>query len=386
MISPDHLRQVRALFPHLASGTIYFNHAATGPLSTRVLDAIRRHLEHRSTGTLDTYEADIGMVAELRSRVARLINAPSADRIAFPPNTSEAIAIVASGLRWRAGDRILLNSAEFPANVYPYTALRHAGVELDFLRCERGVVTPEMIEPAIGPRTRLVGLSAVQFLSGYRADLEAIGEICRRRDVILVVDGIQGVGAVRMDVQAMKIDALAAGAQKWQLSPHGSGFLYVTEELQSRITPSHLGWLSVDDPWKFYEHDQPLAASARRYEPGTLTIPSLWGMHASLGLLLEVGMTEVEQAVLDNSGRLIAGLREIDGVVIHTPEDRSGYAGIVTFGFTAGTDPRRVFLGLREAGILVSLREGLIRFSPHFYNGPSEIDAAVGLLKECLRR
>ena len=385
-MSPESLEQVRTLFPHLSTGRIYFNHAATGPLSTRVTEAMRRHLHERSAGSLDTFDRDVEMVGELRSRVAALINAPSPDRIAFPPSTSEAIAIVASGLPWRAGDRVLLNSAEFPANVYPYLALRNAGVELDFIPCERGAVTPGMIESSLTPATRLVALSAVQFLSGFRADLAAIGDICRRRGVVFAVDGIQAVGAVQIDVQSMKIDALAAGAQKWQLSPHGSGFLYVTEELQSRITQSHLGWLSVHDPWQFYNYEQPLAASARRYEPGSLAFPSLWGMHASLGLLLEVGMPAVEESVLGNSGRLIDALRAIDGVELHTPVEPAMRAGIVTIGFTRGTDPRRVFVGLSGAGILLSLREGLIRFSPHFYNTPSEIDTALGFLKEIVRK
>lgn len=386
MLTPDALGSVRALFPYLSTGRIYFNHAATGPLSSRVIDAMQQHLFDRSAGPLDTYGRDMKMIGELRERAAALVNAPSPDRIAFPPNTSEAVAIVASGLPWHPGDRVLLNSAEFPANVYPYLALRQAGVEIDSIRCNRGSITPELIESSLTPRTRLVALSAVQFLSGYRADLAAIGHICRQHDIVFAVDGIQAVGAVRVDVQAMKIDALAAGAQKWQLSPHGSGFLYVTEELQSRITQSHLGWMSVDDPWKFYDYDQPLAASARRYEPGTLTIPSLWGMHASLGLLLEVGLPAVEEAVLGNSGRLIAGLQGIDNVDIHTPQETARHAGIVTFGFTAGLDPRRAFLGLGGAGIMAALREGLIRFSPHFYNTPTEIDTALGFLREFVRK
>jgi selenocysteine lyase/cysteine desulfurase len=333
---------------------------------------------------LDTYENDVTMVAELRARVATLINAPSAERIAFPPNTTTAIAIVASGIPWTTGDRVLLNSSEIPANIYPYVALRRAGVQLDFLACVDGAVTPGMIESALTPRTRVVALSAVQYLSGYRADLTAIGEICRRRDVVFAVDGIQGVGAVKVDVQASRIDALAAGAQKWLLSPHGAGFLFITEELQSRITQSHLGWLSVDDPWRFSDNDQPLADSARRYEPGSLAIPSLCGMHASLGDLLDAGIDAIEESVLGLSGRLISGLRAIDGVAIHTPEDPARRAGIVTAGFPARTNTERVFVRLNEAGIVAALREGLLRFSPHFYNTPSEIDAALGVMQDVI--
>ena len=276
LLTQDQLSHARSLFPHTRQGKIYLNHAGTSPMSTRVIDAVTRYYHDRSEGRIDTYWEDLPMVAEVRSFIQKLINAESTERIALTANTSDAINIVASGIEWKSGDRILLNDIEFPANVWPYLNLKQMGVELDVVKSRSGMITPEEIENAVTPRTRLVALSAVQFLSGYRADLAAIGEMCRRKSVIFAVDGIQAVGAIKLDVQAMKIDSLAAGGQKWQMSPHGTGFLYLTEELQLRIHQKNLGWLSVADPWDFHNYAQPLDATARRYEGGSLIMPSLW--------------------------------------------------------------------------------------------------------------
>ena len=237
-LTVDQLREIRRLFPHTAQGKIYLNHAGTSPLSSRVVSAMTDYLRERSEGRLENYQHDLPMVDACKTMIQKLINAESADRIALTANTSDAINIIASGIPWKSGDRILLNNVEFPANVWPYINLKRHGVELDIMEGADGRITAEQIFEGITGRTRLVALSAVQFLSGYRADLEAIGAFCRQRNIIFAVDAIQAVGAVRIDVQLMNIDALAAGGQKWQTSPHGTGFLYITEELQSKIQQS----------------------------------------------------------------------------------------------------------------------------------------------------
>jgi selenocysteine lyase/cysteine desulfurase len=385
MLSDKELARARALFPYVASGRIYLNHAGTSPLSTRVIEAMTGHLTDRSIGRLDSYSDDMKMMASCRDLVRRLINAESADRISLQPNTSEALNIVAAGLPWHAGDRVLLCSCEFPANVYPYISLRQYGVEIDFLECQDDRVTVEKIEQSLSPRTRLLALSAVQFLSGYRADCAAIGEMCRRKRAVFVVDGIQAVGAVRMDVRAMSIDALAAGCQKWQMGPHGGGFLYLTEELQSRIRQKHLGWLGVENPWDFSNFEQPVAPSARRYEGGTPTIPSLWGMHAALETLLAFGMVSIEDQVLEITRVLVSGIGDIPGLRLLTPTARTERAGIVTAKLPSGSDPRRVFSHLADAGVWAAVREGKLRLSPHFYNSEDEMLRTLEVLRRVTR-
>ena len=379
------LARARALFPHLAQGKIYLNHAGTSPLSTRVVGAMTRYLQRRSEGDLDTYQADIGMVTECRAAVARLIRAESADRVAFHANTSDAINVIASGLTWRAGDRILLADVEFPANVYPYVNLRSLGVEIEFLSPADGKLTPELIGSKIGQHTRLLALSAVQFLSGYRADLRSIGSLCRSNGVIFAVDGIQAVGAIRLDVQKMCIDALAAGAQKWQMGPHGTGFLYLTEELQSRIHQKNLGWLSVENPWEFYDYDQPLATSARRYEGGSLNMPGLWGMREAIGTLMEFGPDGVESHILAITSALIERLETIEGVTLLTPPAAHERAGIVTVSLDGRINPQRVFEQLQTRGVTIALREGKLRYSPHFYNSIGDMERAADATAEVLR-
>ena len=383
LFSPDILNRARSLFPHTGQGKNYLNHASTSPLSSRVVNAMTTYLRNRSEGDLETYFTDLKMVSECRSLIAKLINAGSPDRIAFQINTSDAINVIASGLPWAPGDSLILNDIEFPANVYPYLNLKRLGVEIDIVKSRDGRITPDMIASRFRPRTRLVALSAVQYLSGHRADLEAIGKICRGRGIVFAVDGIQAVGAVRLDVQRMKIDALAAGAQKWQMGPHGSGFLYLTEELQERIAQANLGWLSVEDPWSFHKFDQQLAPSARRYEGGSLNMPSLHGLHAALSTLLEFGPEAIENHILAITEILRSGLAGIDRLSVVTSYPDAERAGIVTVRLPEGADSKEVFRRISAQKVFIALREGQLRFSPHFYNSPDEMRQAVDVTREC---
>ncbi|MGB2867897.1 MAG: aminotransferase class V-fold PLP-dependent enzyme [Bacteroidota bacterium] len=384
LLDSGRLEAARALFPHTKEGMVYLNHAATGPLSTRVISAINQHLQARSLGPIDTYARDIEEVAGCRANIRKLINAESPERVSLVASTSDSLNIVASGFPWKSGDRVLLNELEFPANVYPYLALKRHGVELDILSSKDGRITPDMVERGITPRTRLVAISAVQFLSGFRADLASIGDLCRRRGIMFIVDGIQAVGGVRIDVQRMKIDALGAGAQKWQLGPHGIGFLYLTEQLQSMVQQQFVGWLSVDNPWDFHNYRQPLAAAARRYEGGSLNFPGIWGLNAAMSVLLEFGVDAIEHHVLGLTKFLIERSRALEGFTLYSPDGDSERAGIVTLQPRRAMDLTGVVKALLEQRVTISLREGKFRFSPHFYNTPEEIDLAVSALADCL--
>ena len=360
---------------------VYLNHAAVSPLSTRVLRAQINHLQDRSSGKIETYWDDVKQMEETKRCIQRMINAESINRIAFAGNTSDALNVIASGLDWKPGDRILLNDLEFPSNVYPYYHLKSQGVEIDIIHCPDGKVTPEAVYEALRPRTRILAISAVQFLSGYRADLAVLGEVCRARGILLIVDGMQAIGGVTVDVQAMKIDGMAAGAAKWQMGPQGIGFLYLTEELQARIHQKYLGWLSVENSWDFFNFDQPLNPTANRYEGGTVNIPGMWGMHAALQTLLEVGPGAIESHVLALTGALLEEFRSIDGVTIYSPEADNERSGIATIIPPPAVDPTAAFDELTRRRIFISLRGGKFRFSPHFYNTLDEIRAAAAETK-----
>jgi cysteine desulfurase/selenocysteine lyase len=387
MSFPPHiLARARNLYPHTALRKIYLNHAGTGPISSKIMNAMSSYFIERSSGAIDTASTDIPRMAECRMLIRRLINAEGTDRIAFSGNTSEALNIAVAGLPWKSGDRILLNRAEFPANVYPYQNLRKHGVEIDFIDTPGGVVSPDMIAGSIRTHTRLVGLSAVQYLSGYRADLAAVGELCRSKGILLVVDGIQAVGAIQIDVQRMNIDALAAGGQKWQMAGQGTGFLYVTEELQKSIRPVHFGWLGVREPTDYDNVQQEPADAARRFETGTQNIPGIWGMHAALSTLLEFGLKDIEEQLMKLTRTLIEGFGQIDGVTVYSPHDDHERAGIVTITLPAGVDPKNVFTMLAAQEITTGLRQSKLRYSPHFYMTQQEMETAIEATRESLVR
>lgn len=385
MLTDADVASFRSDFPYLVNGMIYCNHAATGPLSRRVQEIMTAYLHEHSGGLLDTYQQDARLCAELRTLLANFLCASSPDRIAFVTNTSEAINIIARGLPWQEGDRVLVSAGEFPANVVPFYHLRHAGVEVDLLPAHNGAVTAEAIEAALTPQTQLVAVSAVQFLSGFRADIAAIGEVCARRDVWFLVDGIQAAGVVPFDVQKMKIDALACGGQKWLMAPQGTGFLYLSEELQNTLTPPFVGWLSVANPWHFFEYEQPLAKTARRFEVGTLNYLGLYGLKTAVESLFEVGAEAILERILFLTRILMEELSSIPALRILSPRNDNERAGIVTVEAQNGVSLQPLMQQLSEKKIVVSLRDEKLRFSPHFYNTESEIATICSLVKQSLR-
>jgi cysteine desulfurase / selenocysteine lyase len=360
----------RSWFPFLSTGTIWLNHAAISPLSTRVNDAMAQFLAGRTMGKIDTFLSTLPLVADARLNLGRLINA-TPDRIAFVMNTSDGLNVLATGLTWKMGDRILLNDNEFPSNVVPFINLRRFGVEVDILPTINGRVTAETLEQHLTPKTRLVSLSFVQFLSGFRADLVAIGALCKRRGIIFCVDAIQGLGACPLDVRAMNIDFLACGGTKWLMACMGLGFIFTTQELQERLHQSSMGWTSNKDYFSnFFQYRIDPDLTARRYENGTQNYLGITALQASTSVLLEVGIAGIQAHLFTLTDTLIEIVDSMDYELI-TPREREHRAGIVTFRAPNADD---LFNFLHEQGIVVSLREGLIRVAPHFYTSAEDIE------------
>jgi cysteine desulfurase/selenocysteine lyase len=361
----------RSWFPHISKGSIWMNHAAISPLSNRVRNAIEQYLEARTTGDIDVYLSMLPTVAHLKQNIGALINA-APERIGFVLNTSEGLSVLASGLEWKSGDRILLNDSEFPSNVVPFLNLKRHGVEIDFIKSDLGAITPEIVEQHLTSKTKLVSISYVQFLSGFRVDLAAIGELCSRHGIIFSVDGIQGLGVSPLDVQKMKIDFLSSGGNKWLMGLMGLAFIYVSEEMQNRIHQAHMGWTSNKNFFSdFFKYRVDLDDTARRYENGTQNYIAITALNASLGTLLEVGIENIQSHIAAVTDKIIAAADET-GYSIITPRGKNERAGIVTFR-CQNTD--RLFTFLKERHISVSVREGMIRVSPHFFNSMEDVAA-----------
>lgn len=369
--------EIRACFPYLNNGLIYLNHAATSPWSTRVETAMLDFQREWTHGDIEIFERTMRTVSDAREMAAAMIGC-AASRLAFSLNTSEGLNVLASGLEWKSGDRILLGELEFPSNVYPFLNLKRHGVEIDFVPQRDGIILLEDVEKMLTPRTRLVALSWVQFLSGYTIDLGALGALCRAKGVLLSVDAIQGIGARRLNLAETPVDFLSAGAQKWQMSPQGTGIIYVSEETQERIAQASLGWLSVRNAWDFANYRLDLRDDARRYENGTWNTIGLHGYHGALSLFADTGHDEVARRVRQNADHAYARASEF-GFDLLTPADPAQRAGIVTFRHPRSEE---VVAQLQKRRITLSARSGCVRLSPHFYNTPEEIDAAFTALME----
>ena len=365
----------RRLFPHIEKGVIYFNHAAVSPMHRRSLQALEAYHRERAEGDIEFWPGVLTVKDRLKQSIARLIHARP-EQIALVGNTSIGLNILANGLDWRPGDRILLNNFEFPANVYPFLNLRRRGVEIDFVPHHEGRIPLEALSRRITSRTRLLSISFVEFLNGFRNDLQAVGELCRRRGIIFCVDGIQGVGALELDVEQLGIDFLANGGQKWLMWPQGLAFISVAPRIFEQLYPVFAGWLSVEDAWDFLDYRLNFLPDAARFEPGTLNVPGMIGALASMEWFLQIGIPRIEQRILHLTDTLIQGLQQ-QGYRLFTVTESKFRSGIVTF-FHQRAESLWEFLKTQK--IHVSLRQGMIRVSPHFYNTMDEIQAFLEAL------
>ncbi len=365
--------QYRDQFP-ITEKFVYLNHAAVSPLSVRAANAMKQLADE--VLLCGSYHYDHWMAAyeAVRVATARLIGAQPGE-IALVKNTSEGIATVAMGLDWHPGDRIVCFREEFPANYLPWQRLMTKGVQIETL----AITDPlDRIDQACRG-ARLLAVSYVNYLSGLRVDLEAIGEICRRRGCFFFVDAIQGLGAFPIDVEAARIDALASDGHKWMLGPEGCGILYVRRERLEEIEPVEFGWTNVAHYGSYSNQASELREDAGRYECGTLNTIGCCGLRAAIEFLLEVGVDRIAPQVQSLADRIAAGV-DAKGFECLAKRTQSNGAGIVSFR-KAGVDSRMMVSRLKQAGIQAAPRLGWVRTAPHFYMNEADIDRMLAELE-----
>lgn len=364
----NHLASYRCEFP-ITRQYSYLDHAGVAPVSLRVKTAIGQFLKESTEGAAFHYPAWAQRVADIRRTSAKLV-AADPDELAFVKSTSHGLSIVAEGLDWRPGDNLLVYEKEFPSNLYPWLNLRRKGVEVRYLPSRDNKVHISDIERLADPRTRLLAISSVQFTTGFRADLSAIGAFCRSKDVLFCVDAIQSLGVIPMDVRAFRIDFLSADAHKWLLGPEGIGLFFCRKGLAERLNPPLVGWKSVQNEFAFEQPDLCLKTNAQRFEEGSMNLLGIFGLGAALDLLFEIGIANIKDCVLD-LGDLVILEAERRGYCVLTPKTREERGGNITF--NGAFDPARTRDALREKGFMVNVRAGGLRVSPHFYNTREDI-------------
>jgi len=360
-------------FP-LDDDLIYLNHAAVGVWPRRTAEAVKAFADENLHRGAAGYLQWLKVETRLRGRLKWLLNADAVDDIALSKNTSEALSLIAYGLEWQAGDNVVSSNQEFPSNRIVWESLHSKGVALHLadVACE----DPEAAIIALcDENTRLLSISSVQYGTGLVMDLNRLGQFCRENNILFCVDAIQSLGAMRFDVQACKADFVVADAHKWMLGPEGLAVFYSSSEARNRLKLQQYGWHMVERAGDFDAEDWAPASSARRFEPGSPNMLGIHALNASLSLFEEVGMEQVEQAVLANAGKLMAWVNSESQLELITPEQSGRYAGIVTFRHREMNrqEHAQLYRKLMVAGVICANRAGGIRFAPHFYSNVDNV-------------
>jgi selenocysteine lyase/cysteine desulfurase len=316
--------KIRALFP-AASKYTYLNSAAVAPVPTVAVEAVNKQLRDVSENGSANFTDWVATKNRSREIIASMLRVKP-DQIAFMRNTSDGFATVANGLKWSAGDNIVTFVREFPANFYAWRRIRDAfGVELRLCPERDGRIDLDEFINLIDANTKLVSISAVQYASGFRADLERIGRAARKHDALFAVDIIQALGTTPFDLEAQLVDVAAGASHKWLCAPEGCGVLYLSNRARTRIEPTLVGWISVEDGWNFADTEQPFKPNALAWESGTGTASLFYGLEQSAKLLSETGAERIENYLKDLTDylcELLAG-RNYEIVSSRAPVEKS---------------------------------------------------------------
>lgn len=367
-------------FP-LADGLIYLNHAAVGVWPQRTHDAVVSFATENLHHGARYYPQWLKKETELRQQLQCLLNAPSADDIALVKNTSEALSVVAFGLDWQRGDNIVSSNEEFPSNRVPWQALNSLGV--DFREADLyGANTPEeALFNLVDGNTKLLTISSIQYATGLRMDLVRLGEFCRQRGILFCIDAIQSLGAVQFDVQKYHADFVMADGHKWLLGPEGLGMFYSTPQARDKLKLNQYGWRMLKDFHDYQSKPWEIHPTSRRFECGSPNMLGIHALSASLSLLLEAGMNNIEAKVTVNAELIADEINSHPNLQLLSQKRLGLPSGIVCFSQKNVTN-EQLYCHLIEQGVICAQRGGGIRFSPHFYHNEEDLIQAVRLAGE----
>lgn len=365
-------RDFRESFPAARLGT-YLNSAAIGPLSTETIKAVTTQLEDVANNGSENICEWLKTKQRVRDLVASMLGAAAND-IAFTRNTSDGLCAVAAGLKWNPGDNIVSFANEFPANYYPWRTVsdRH-GVELRLCREVNGRIDIEELLSLIDNRTRIVAVSAVQYSSGFRLDLERIGRLVRQFDALFVVDIIQAFGAMPLDLSAQYVDIAAGASYKWLCAPEGCGILYLNERARQRVQPTSYGWTAVERPWDFSDREQKHLDDSRCWETGMGGSALLYGLEAGTRMLATAGIENI-WAYLNDLTDFLCEIVPVGRYQIASSRDPHERSQIVSLRPLNGHSADDIADTLAQEQITVSTRGGLLRVAPHFFNNFDDIE------------
>lgn len=379
----------------LTPGLTYLNHAAVSPWPQRTVKAVQAFAAENGLIGSNRYPQWLEIEARLRERLSHLVGVGTADDISLLKNTSEGLSIVAHGLPWKFGDNVVTSDQEFPSNTMVWESLQQYGVSTRKVALDSATTPEDALFNAVNRETRLISISSVQFGTGLRMDLERIGTFCRSRGILFCVDGIQSLGALVMNGQAILPDFVVADGHKWMMAPEGCALLYTHKNARDQLQLRQFGWHMREFPFEFEADSSScespgccqevrnwsVAQSGRRFEPGSPNMVGIHGLEASLSLLEEKGLEQVEKQVLQRSRYLIEEVEKLQQYDLLTSPDPMRCSGIVTFN-PVENNSEKLFNDLKNNGIECAIRSGGIRLSPHYYTPMEQLEQVVKLLSD----
>lgn len=358
----------------------YLNHAAVSPWPIRTKQAICDFAKENSTFGSLNYLEWIKNEQALREQLSLLINASSRDEIALLKNTSEALSVVAHGISWKSGDNVVISDQEFPSNRIVWESLKNQGVEVKSVSLDSEDSPEIALIKQIDSRTRILSISSVQYATGLKLNLEELGHACKTSKCLFCVDAIQSIGAVNIDVQECEIDFLMADGHKWMLAPEGLALFYCRLSQIETLQLHQFGWRMIENSHDFQQTSWQCAKNARRFECGSPNMLGIHALRASLSLILELGISKIEDLLLENVHYLFNLLDDNSDLKIITDTRDNRYAGIVTFK-SQTKDHESLYHFLMKNKVMCAYRAGGIRFSPHFYTSKNSMKTAVSILE-----
>jgi selenocysteine lyase/cysteine desulfurase len=361
---PDRVRHRFPIFERL----VYINSCSQGALSDAVRQAYEDYLrdwdEH---GAPWEYWVERGEAA--RGAFARLIGAEP-DEVAVTTSLSAGLSALASGLRYARRSKIVTTELEFPTVGQIWHAQEARGARVVH-------VPPERLVEAIDDDTLLVSVTHVSYRTGEMVRVEPVVRAAHERGALVFLDAYQTAGSVPLDVRALGVDFLAAGALKYLLGSAGLAFLYARRDVVERAWPTATGWFADQDVFSMDIHDYSPSPTARRFESGTPPIPAIYAGVAGIELMLQTGVEETRAHVQDLNHRLLEGLEELGAEVV-TPRKRDRRGALVC---VKSTDVEALVAALRREGIVTSSRDSNLRISAHCYNAVEDVDAVLDALR-----
>lgn len=336
-------------------------------------------------GTLKFDEtAEEAVFRDLHTATAKLFNVERED-IAVGSSATELISSLAWALAPESGKNIVSTDIVFPSTIYPWARVaRHTGCEVRFAQSHQGYVDPRELLELIDKNTAVVALSHVEFASGQCYDLEQMAQAAHAAGALLVVDATQSAGMLPIDAVKSGVDAMITAAYKWLCGPFGVAVMYISPHLYKDLDPGLVGWRSHYQMWDLKADRLKYPETASRFEFSTMTYGCALGLTRSMEYLLSIGLDKVFSHTRRLADMLRDGLRE-RGVTIISPEGDPERTAILSVQFNH-RDPDEVSRFLNSKKVVVSKRGTYIRFSPHIYNDPDDVDQALNSIDQISKK